>query len=56
MSDWDYVELQLLVPFSPHPLIRGDVYSISDRLVPHSQTQVSYSAGAVLLYQDVFRF
>lgn len=42
------------VPFGAHPLIRGDVDRISDRLVAYSETQVGYSAGAILFYQDVF--
>lgn len=42
------------VPLGAHPLIRGDVNSISDGLVTYSQAQVCYSAGSILLHQDVF--
>lgn len=44
------------VPLGAHPLIRGDVNSISDGLVAYGQAQVRYSTGAILLYQDIFRF
>lgn len=46
-------ESQALLPFGPHPLIRGNVNGVSDCIVTDSQAQVCYGTHAIFLHQNV---
>ena len=41
------------LPFSSHPLVRGNVNGVRDRIMTDSQTQVCNGAHAIFLHQDV---